>query len=276
MANNPDVSGLPNAASYRLYKRNTSTLVRWVVTTAALCITPEPYKKPNNNPKHKKRAAQAAHVAHVKAHAPEISTSKLVSLSTAIGEAGRDVPDAIFALFDSVIAARTAAHKIWVSIAAAHPDDKIEKSNSGHRAFIEALRSAYDALGGLKRRERNHEEREREWKTKDNADEETPEKTNAKAGPGGDENVFKFANQFEALVVEPLASEDEVQLEEMANQYAEPTDNDGIPSVGAGPKRKGKAKRAAIEPLESYKMTSDTESYFAVCFFVKDLINLRR
>lgn len=136
------------ALTYPQYKINTQQLIRSIVTTALLCVTPEVYKPRNNNSKLKKRAAQAARAANASAFPAKISMSKIVSLSTAIAEANEDVPDAIYALFESVISARTAAYDIWTSLTTIYPDPEIEKSNQGHRAFLDALQAAYDALGG--------------------------------------------------------------------------------------------------------------------------------
>ena len=274
MATNSDMPELQNTASYHQYKKNTSTLVRWVITTADAFGTPEPPKKRSNNPKNKKKAAKAAR-ANAKPSDTEISISEFVSLSATIAEAGQDVPDAIFSLFNSVIAARTAAYKIWTSITAAHPDKEIEKSNERHWHFIEALQSAYDTLGGLKWRERNSEQGDCSRKSKDIRDEKISGKENDEAAPSESETVFRLANRFNALKVEPLLDDDQLQLEEMAIQGTKAMNNDGTHTAKAASKGKGKAKRAVVESLEKYKIKSETETNFAVCCFMKDMINLR-
>ena len=198
------VVGLPQQSTYQQYKKNTELLVRWIVTTASTCISPETLKPPNNNPKHKKKAAQAARIA--KAFPAEISISRLVSLSNAIAEAKENVPDAIHALFESVITARTAVHEIWKAIAAVHPDAEIEKSNEGHRAFIDALQSAYDALGGALWRTKHQQDFKNKRKAKDEERSKALAKMKAEAGPEGVDPAFQFVNNFAGLEVESLVS----------------------------------------------------------------------
>lgn len=264
--------GLPQQSTYQQYKKNTELLVRWVVTTASACITPGALKPPKNNPKHKKKTAQAARTA--KAFPAEISISRLVSLSTAIAEAKESVPDAIFALFDSVITARTAVHEIWKAIAAVHPDADIERSNEGHRAFIDALQSAYDTLGGALWRQKHQQDFNSKRKAKDEERSKALAKMKAEAGPEGVDPAFQFVNNFAGLEVESLTNEEEAELEQLVTQDTKPLD-DATQPAEAKSKRKSKPRRAT-EPLENYKVKSETDIYFAICFFVRDVLNLRR
>lgn len=68
-------------------------------------------------------------------------------------------------------------------------------------------------------------------------------------------------------------------LEDLATQGAPPnlemTATDPTAATGKG-KRNGKSKYVPTEPLSSYKVKSETEAYFAVCLFVRDLIHLRK
>lgn len=269
----------PQRSTYQQYKTNTSTLIRWILTTASSLTAPVASKPISKSPKHKGKAAKAAWCENAEAFSTEISTSKLVSLSTLIAEAEQPVPDAIYALFDSVIIARTAAHDIWKAISIIHPDPETEKSNEGHWAFIVALQSAFDTLGGAVWR-RRHEE-ERTAKRSARAEERSRALTKLKSGAGPEEmdSAFEFMNMFDGLDVQGLPVEDEVALEELATQGAPPTQEVTTTDPTAGTekgKRSGKSKRVPTEPLNSYKVKSETETYFAVCFFIRDIIHLRK
>ncbi|CAF9943793.1 MAG: hypothetical protein ALECFALPRED_001335 [Alectoria fallacina] len=275
----PNGMGAPQHSTYQQYKKNTSTLIRWIVTTASSCTAPVTSKPINNNPKHKKKAAKTARTENAKAFPSEVSTAKLVSLSIAIAEAGQPVPDAIYALFDSVIGARTAAHDIWKALSIAHPDPDVEKSNQGHWAFIEALQSAFDALGGTIWSQGHEEERKAKRKVRDEERSRALARLKSEAGPEGVDPAFEFLNKFDGLDVQSLPVEDEAALEKLAMQGILPTAEVAAteqPAVATNGKRKGKSSRVATEPLDNYKVKSETEAYFAVCFFVRDIINLRK
>ena len=269
-------------SAYQQYKKNTSTLIRWIVTTASSCTAPLAPKPINNNPKHKKKAAKNARTENAKAFPSEISTSKLVSLSTAIAQAEQPVtvPDAIYALFDSVIGARTAAHDIWKAVSFNHPDPEIEKSNEGHWAFIVALQSAFDILGGAIWRKDQEEERDAKRKAREEERSKALAKLKAEASSEGADLAFEFMNKFDGLDVQSLPVEDEVALEQLATQSTSPA-NDVIATGQPAPaatkgKRKSKSGRVSVEPLNNYEVKSETEAYFAVCFFVRDVISLRK
>jgi hypothetical protein len=87
---------------------------------------------------------------------------------------------------------------------------------------------------------------------------------------------LEFLNKFGSLEVENLPKDDEAELEELVAGSRPSTT---LPSDGpASAKGRGKDKKhkTVPEPLSSYKITSETEIYFAVCFFIKDLMELRR
>lgn len=274
----PNGMEVPQHSTYQQYKKNTSTLIRWIVTTASSCTAPVTPKPINNNPKHKKKAAKNDRTENAKAFPSEVSTAKLVSLSIAIAEAEQPVPDAIYALFDSVIGARTAAHDIWKALSIAHPDPDIEKSNEGHWAFIEALQSAFDALGGTKWSQGHEDKRKAKRKVRDEERSRALARLKSEAGPEGVDPAFEFMNKFDGLDIQSLPVEDEAALEKLAMQGILPTAEVAAteqPAVATNGKRKGKYSRVPTEPLDNYKVKSETEAYFAVCFFVRDIINLR-
>ena len=266
-------------STYQQYKINTSTLIRWIVITASSLAAPVAPTPINNNPKHKKKAAKAARSENAKAFPSEISTSKLVSLSTAIAEAEQPVPDAIYALFDSVIGARTAAHDIWKASSANDPDPEIEKSNEGHWAFIVALQSAFDVLGGAIWRKCHEEDRNARRKARAEERSKALARLKSEAGPEGVDPAFEFMNRFDGLDVQSLPTEDEAALEKLATQGASPpaemASTDQPAATGKG-KLKAKSSRIPTASLSNYKVKSETEAYFAVCFFVKDVMHLRK
>ena len=271
---------MPQRSTYQQYKKNTSLLIRWIVTTASTCTAPILPKPTNNNPKHKKKAAKTTRSETAKAFPSEISTAKLVSLSTAIAEAEQPVPDAIYALFDSVIGARTAAHEIWKALSIDHPDPDIEKSNQGHWAFIEALQSAFDTLGGTIWRQGHEKDRTARRKAREEERSKALAELKSEAGQEGVDSAFEFMNKFDGLDVQSLPVEDDAALEELATQTDSPTTEmtateQPAAAIAKG-KRKGKSNRVPTEPLDNYKVKSETEAYFAVCFFVGDVIRLRK
>lgn len=276
-----DPTEMLQRSTYQQYKKNTSTLIRWIVTTASSCTAPVAPKPINNNPKHRKKAAKSARTENSKAFPSEVSTSKLVSLSTAIAEAQQPVPEAIYALFESVIGARTAVHDIWKALSINHPDPEIEKSNEGHLAFIVALQSAFDTLGGVIWRQGHEEDRNTKRKARDQERFKALARLKSEAGPEGVDPAFEFMNKFDGLDVQSLPVEDEAALERLATQggslstelAATEEPDAATPSKG---KRKGKSSRVPTEPLDNYKVKSETEAYFAVCSFVRDVIKLRR
>ena len=85
--------------------------------------------------------------------------------------------------------------------------------------------------------------------------------------------------KFAGLDIQNLPVEEEAELEKLAIQG--PTLETDVKTTqqqptGAQGKRKGKSRRVAAEPLDNYKVKSETKAYFAICFFVRDILNLRK
>lgn len=150
----------------------------------------------------------------------------------------------------------------------------------GHWAFIVALQSAFDALGGAIWRKDHEEDRNAKRKAREMERSKALAKLKSEAGPEGVDSVFEFMNKFDGLDVQSLPAEDEVALEELATQGTSlPTDvisAEQLAVAVAKGKWKGKSGRVPTEPLDSYKVKSETEAYFAVCLFVRDVVNLRK
>ena len=236
----------PQHSVYQQYKKNTSTLVRWIVTTASSCTVSVASKQINQNSEHKKNAAKAARSANAKAFPSKISTSKLVSLSAVIAQAEHPVPDSIYALFGAVIAARTAAHDIWSALSLSSSDPEIERSNEGHRAFIVALQSALDTLGGAIWRKGHEEDRIAKKRARSEERSQALARLDSEAGPEGMDSAMEFMNKFDDLDVQSLPIGDEVGLEELATRGVLPaTEVRATDQVPATAKRKqsGKSRR---------------------------------
>ena len=267
----------PLHSTYQQYKKNTSTLLPWIV--ASSCAAPIASKQINQNSKHKKKAANAARSANAKAFPSKISTSKLVSLSAVIAEAEHPVPDTIYALFDSVIVARAAAYDIWNALSLSSPDPEMEKNNEGHRAFILALQSAFETLGRAIWRKSHEEERIAKKKARAEERSQALARLKSEAGPEGMDPAMEYMNKFDGLDVQSLPIEDEVGLEELTTKGASPaTEVSAIhqASATAKSKQRGKSSRVPTEALNNYKVKPETEAYCAVCFFVRDVIQLRK
>jgi len=216
----------------------------------------------------------------------QLTVSALVSISKLIANHVNPIPSTICRLFQSVIAARSAAHSLFQQIVTKKPDPAIERSNLSHRKFIDALIEAFEALGG------------REWESESKAQKSVQE----------DEDDAIFANKFSTLDVHESKDNDELELEQ-----EDEDDEDNVPgsevhaavaalrSVGpkksAGKGKKGKRgkygkkakskKPATIEvslddiPLESYRIIDSedggliTDYLIAVYSLVEQWVKLR-
>ena len=141
---------------------------------------------------------------------------------------------------------------------------RFQRSNKSHLAFIDTLQTARRMLS-------SREYEEQEAKADNFSKASAPLSKQEPVGP------LEIVNKFEGLENEPLPSEDEVELEKLANGN-KPSPEFFLPE-NAAPTRgrsKGKTRMVATEPLSSYKITSETEIYFAACFFIKDLNEVRR
>ncbi|KAF4637225.1 hypothetical protein G7Y89_g847 [Cudoniella acicularis] len=213
---------------YLQYKHNTSILLKWIVTTASAVASDVSVRPKNNYSKNKKKAARATRAAQENLASPEVTFTGLLSLSNIIAEAQEAVPDGISALFDSVIRARTVAYQCYQKLWTDNPDEDLKQSSEAHKPFIDALKSAWDTLSGAAWREKYPDGKKYTKKAGGGATDIAKSTENPQA-------VY-FMNAFEKLDIEVLPSEDEAELEDIAN----------------------------------------SEVYFAVCFFIRDFLDLRR
>lgn len=218
-----------------------------------------------------------------------ITVADLVKLSRVISERVKPIPSSIYGLFSSVIDARKQSYSFYqqlVTTDAAGADPEIEASNCRHRAFIDALIAAYDALGGhgwqkqrdaVKRAGREPEEEEEE------------------------EEEALFVNSFEGLEVDDVGTNEENDDEKGKEEEAEPEEKKEVrPKSGSSGKKpkgkKGKAKAKGRKskalkkapvveqtvtdiPLEDYKLVDGeggmTDVLLAAWAFLKDVMELR-
>ncbi|KAJ3579357.1 hypothetical protein NPX13_g1213 [Xylaria arbuscula] len=120
---------------YLAYKRDTSRLIYWIVQASNAIVT-SPVTLPDDVPRNPNTDGQ-------------ITVSSLVSLSKLIAKHIDSIPEAILALFRSVIQARKAVYEKFQQLVAHDSDSEIERSNASHKYFIDALVEAFEALGGV-------------------------------------------------------------------------------------------------------------------------------
>ncbi|KAJ4289980.1 hypothetical protein N0V88_006781 [Collariella sp. IMI 366227] len=248
---------------YLAYKRDTSQLLYWIIWTSNGII---------------KSGQTETAVADYEIEAPaavnttgELTVANLVALSRLIAKHINPIPATILALFSSVVSE--------------NPDPAIEKSNSTHKHFIDALIKAFHALGG------------KDWNP--NAE--------SKDSPDGDAAHVKeeldrlvLQNQFGGLGLRQIGAEDEEDSDN-EDEGEEPTRQAAAsssqrrrqPRASKGKKgkrgKKGKKqpKPAPVNqptledvPLESYRIIQDTDGIItdylvAVYALVKEWIDLR-
>ncbi|KAE9368958.1 hypothetical protein N431DRAFT_382769 [Stipitochalara longipes BDJ] len=263
--------------SYIRYKKETNRLLFWVIHTSNSIIKSASGFAPD-----------ADDVLPKVNTTGQITVSALVSLSKLIAKHINPIPSTIYRLFQSVIDARLAANSLFQQIATENPDPEIERSNASHKLFIEALSSAFKALGG------------EEWKLRCKSDSRKPKTS----GPGeaesedeGERNEDEviFANKFAALNVGDANTGEEDDEEEDEEVPSEAGVSRPRPRKSGGKKKKGKGRRGkkstgkkpSVEAnidnisLESFRIIEDengerTEYLMAVYSLVQQWVELRQ
>lgn len=106
-------------------------------------------------------------------------------------------------------------------------------------------------------------------------------KMKADSDPESGEITSVFMNHFYCLEVENLPIKEEADLDQLAKSggsletEGNTSEQPIRASTGTG-RRKRKSRRVAAEPLDNYKVKSETEAYFAVRMFLRDVLNLRK
>ncbi|KAI5919301.1 hypothetical protein F4810DRAFT_512283 [Camillea tinctor] len=253
--------------TYLAYKRDTRQLLYWII---------------NASNSIKKSLVATGHDTTVELNnTGQITVAGLVAMSKLIGQHINTVPPLIYRLLQSIIEARTITYGIFQQATENKPDPEVEKSNASHKYFIDALKEAFEALGG------------QAWLS--------GQKSGDQRGNSDDDddvNVI-FANQFSTLAIsQPEGDNDEESTgdEEELIQALKPTT---VPrrrqqkSSGKGKKaKKGKSKKkqkaAASKqlrldqvPLESYRIIESedgimTDYLMAVYALANEWSDLRR
>ena len=260
---------MASRSSYLEYKQNTRYLLYWVIHTFNKVLETNLSKE------------QDADTQITPNTTGKTSVSGFVSMAKYIAQHLDAAPSPIYGLFQSVIRARSAAYDIFQQIAAGENDPEIEKSNSSHKHFIDALTEAFGILGGNKWQEG-------QWP-------EGKEQTDA----GGVLESVLFANKFNALSVSggPPDEQDDQGDGQDAAAAAESTKRDkpkqkkqARPGKGKNSKqsnkkknkRQAEAKQPSLDdvPLESYSIVEDQEGvnvdyYLAVLDLLKEMIGHR-
>lgn len=241
--------------SYLRYKRDTRHLLYWIIHASNSVIKSHALPTPVNT-------------------TGELLVSALVPLSQLIAEHINLVPSTIYSLFQSVIAARKAAHTAFQQLVAQKPDPEIERSNVSHKRFIDVLSEAFEVLGGGL------------WASR--------EKLGKGQLDGDDLKEVIFANTFSSLGLHTSENEedDDDANNELANgaltmNAKKKTNDRGKKNAGKrGKKGRGKGKSKVEEssldevPLESYRIIEDesgliTEYLMAVYSVMKQWVQLR-
>lgn len=262
----------PTRNSYLAYKRDTSYLIYWILQTSnsiikSLAASDNPVDGIDGAPM-------------VPLTSAGITVAGLISLSKFVGKHIDSAPSTILALFQSVIEARTAAHAAFQQMTARTPDPNVEKSNSSHKRFIDALKESFDALGG------------RNWKPNS-----SPRESDLLANT---EHVKEeldrlLANKFSALEIQRSPEVDEASDQEGPQEiHSNVSRQRKQTKPGKGKKgKKGKAKKSSkpktapakeesLEgvPLKSYRIIQDqdgiiTDYLMAVYDLIKECMTLR-
>lgn len=121
---------------YLAYKRDTNLLLYWIIQKFNDLIKSLP---DGDKPSFQPNSTGQTTVAGL------LSMSKFIASNST---SDTTVPTAIYRLFRSVIDKRSAVWETYQSLANTQSDPEFEESNSGHKAFIDALQEAFEALGG--------------------------------------------------------------------------------------------------------------------------------
>lgn len=232
----------PSHNAYLAYKRDTNLLLYWVIRTSNDIIN-----------------SQAHHEISVKVNTSGKTTvSGLLAMANLIAAnvTGSLIPAAVYRLFKSVVSARTASWQAFQQIKLDNPDPDMEKSNASHKFFIDALRQAFEVLGG------------KQW-------ESSQDGQRMETGDDAEDEIKQalFSNKFSRLDVS--GEQIESEAEDPASLSTQPALNQQRQKAGKSKKTKGKKKtkkqpRAASNapdledvPLKDYRIIDDESGNFS-------------
>ncbi|KAL0940552.1 uncharacterized protein CTRU02_203315 [Colletotrichum truncatum] len=135
--------------SYLVYKRDTKHLLYWMAHASNSIIKTLPIDSEGES-----LSRPALNTTG------QTTVAGLLAMAELIGNHINPVPSAILQLLQSVISARSAHYAEFQQFAEAKPSPEIERSNASHKYFIDALTTAFKALGGdawVSREEAGHD-----------------------------------------------------------------------------------------------------------------------
>ncbi|CAH0023625.1 unnamed protein product [Clonostachys rhizophaga] len=219
---------------YTTYKRDTKYLVYWMVYASNHIL--RGLEKPEHDSLGLNTTGQT-------------TVSGLVAMSKLIAAHAIPVPLVIQRLLKSIIDARSQVHALFEKLAGADPDPELARSNASHKHFIDALKEAFDAMGGFA------------WTSSQpgNPDEEA------------DLDELILSNKFSTLrITTGQAGESESDADDSEPDIHDAPRRRQAPKGGKGKKGKGKKKgpsgctkptlrEADLDdvPLESFRIIED-------------------
>ncbi|CAG9988105.1 unnamed protein product [Clonostachys byssicola] len=223
---------------YTTYKRDTKYLVYWMIHASNHIL--RGLEKPEHDSLSLNTTGQT-------------TVSGLVAMSKLIAAHVIPVPSIIQRLLKSIIDARSQVHSLFEKLAGDDPDPELARSNASHKHFIDALKEAFDALGGST------------WTSSQSG---TPDEE-------ADLDEFILSNKFSALgVTTGQAEESESDAEDSEPEIHNAPRRRQAPRAGKGKKGKGKKKGRSKKasgrakstlreadlddvPLESFRIIED-------------------
>lgn len=124
---------MPPHNPYLAYRRDTGRLIYWIIQTSnaiigsASDLPDDAPKSPNTN--------------------GQVTVASLLSLVNLVSKQAVPVPNAILALFHSVIEARRTMYESYLMFVAGKPDPEMEQSNRSHKHFLDVLSEGFKLLG---------------------------------------------------------------------------------------------------------------------------------
>lgn len=247
--------------AYLAYKRDTNLLLYWIIQTSNEVINS---KNHEHDPSLKINTSGQTSVSGL------LSMVELIAGSIS----GTLVPAAVYRLFQSVIKARMTTWQAFQQIESKSQDPDIEKNNSTHKFFIDALQQAFEVLGG------------KQWETSQRG-----QRLDSRDDAEAEIKQSLFSNKFSKLDIDGEQDESDGEDSPPAAQAA--LNQQQSQKTGKNKKVKGKKKtkkqhkvaRNGPEledvPVENYRIIEDesgiaSEYLMAIYALVQEWCDLRQ
>ncbi|EGR47421.1 uncharacterized protein TRIREDRAFT_108793 [Trichoderma reesei QM6a] len=254
--------------TYRTYKRDTQQLLFWIIHAF-------------NSVLESSAAAEAASDGqqHRQNVTGQVTVRELVAMAKTISEHAIRIPGAIYRKLQSVTRARTVMYMAFQQLAALSKkaDPEMEKSNTTHKYFIDALHEVFELFGGPAWEKQQQDQTRKQAVRPDGSRE-----ADLDAELDAEVESARFTNKFAALGLGSSAnngldtaavdsSGDEESDEESRPAAAGQQRRQARPGRGNKKKKKKGGKRAKKGkqeskpqtldevPLESYRIIEDTD-----------------